>query len=295
MKTSNLVLLPLLIAALYLSTADSFGVETEAVEKDGIKALKMGTGHDSISPGQTLEIGLSIEHLPEFHTYWKAPGIVGLPTAIEWTLPKGFVASELEWPVPEVTKMADYTCYGYERDVCLITKIQAPEKLEGDSVTLKAKVSFMCCAKTCHPGYQDFSLTIPINRTDAPKPVTDWQNLFTEARKIQPVAAPEHWAVKAIASDKQVIIHLETDKGKFTATDKAQCFCEANLVHSDRPQHYSQNEDRSKSTFTLVRSEFVKDPKLFTALLFNPEGWPGIESKWIRVNTPLTAAKAKGN
>ena len=41
----------------------------------------------AVQPGQAITVGLFIQHVPEYHTYWKAPGIVGVPTTINWKLP----------------------------------------------------------------------------------------------------------------------------------------------------------------------------------------------------------------
>lgn len=287
--------LGLTLVALFCATHSSYCIESEPVAKEGVKALQLGAGHDSIQPGQPIEIGLLIEHLPEYHTYWKAPGIVGLPTSIKWTLPEGFSASDLEWPVPEVTKMAQYTCYGYERDVCLITKIQTPKQITSDSITIKARVAYMCCAKSCHPGYQDFELTIPVSNK-APTPVTKWQNLFAENRKELPQTAPENWSVTARTTKQEITMTLQTPDDKFSETNGIHFFCGSNTVHSDRPQKISFSKDKKEVTFSLVHSEFApKDIAQFTGLIFSPKGWPGSDSKWIQINTPLTIDKDQTN
>ena len=101
--------------------------ESEPVQKPGIKTLQLVSDVNSVVPGKPVSIGLFIQHLPEYHTYWKAPGIVGVPTSITWKLPEGFTPSPIEWPAPQLTKMADYTAYGYERDVCLLSEIMVPD------------------------------------------------------------------------------------------------------------------------------------------------------------------------
>ena len=35
-----------------------------------------------------------------WHTYWKNPGDAGSPTKIEWQLPTGISAGEIQWPLP---------------------------------------------------------------------------------------------------------------------------------------------------------------------------------------------------
>lgn len=52
-------------------------------------------------PGQTVWVGLQIRHKPEWHTYWKNSGDSGLPTQLQWTLPAGVTAGEIQWPLPQ--------------------------------------------------------------------------------------------------------------------------------------------------------------------------------------------------
>ena len=55
----------------------------------------------SLSAGKPAWLGLLIEHQPHWHTYWKNGGDSGGPTKIEWTLPAGVTAGEIQWPPPE--------------------------------------------------------------------------------------------------------------------------------------------------------------------------------------------------
>ena len=45
---------------------------------------------DKIAPGQTLQVGLHLEQDKNWHTYWKSPGDIGLPTSIQWSTPPGW-------------------------------------------------------------------------------------------------------------------------------------------------------------------------------------------------------------
>src|SRR5262245_53837871 len=55
----------------------------------------------SIVPGKPFYVGLHLQHQPGDHTYWRFPGIVGVPTGIKWELPEGFKAGPIEWPEPQ--------------------------------------------------------------------------------------------------------------------------------------------------------------------------------------------------
>jgi thiol:disulfide interchange protein DsbD len=51
---------------------------------------------DAIVPGHPITIGLRLQALPGWHTYWQYAGDAGLPTSIEWTLSPGFTAGPIQ-------------------------------------------------------------------------------------------------------------------------------------------------------------------------------------------------------
>ena len=55
----------------------------------------------SIQPGTPFYVGLRLKHREHYHSYWKFPGIVGVPTDMVCSLPRGWKAGPLEWPEPE--------------------------------------------------------------------------------------------------------------------------------------------------------------------------------------------------
>ena len=115
----------------------------------------------TIAPGQTFTVALTLRHEAGFHTYWKNPGTVGMPTQIVWKLPPGFKAGDLVWQSPERSKMFKYDVYGYERNATLLTEIKAPRVLPPGPVSLQAKTSWMACNdSSCNPGYHTFDLKL---------------------------------------------------------------------------------------------------------------------------------------
>ena len=61
----------------------------------------------SIRAGRPFFLGLHLIHPPGSHTYWKNPGIVGLATTVEWDLPPGFSAGEIQWPAPQAVSASN--------------------------------------------------------------------------------------------------------------------------------------------------------------------------------------------
>ena len=53
----------------------------------------------SARPGDTITAGVRLQMDKGWHTYWKNSGASGKPTEIDWQLPPGVTAGEIEWPI----------------------------------------------------------------------------------------------------------------------------------------------------------------------------------------------------
>ena len=143
----------------------------------------------NVVPGKPFFLGLHLVHPPGSHTYWKNPGIVGLATSIKWDLPPGFRAGEIQWPAPQVVKMATYDAQGYEGETLLIIPITPPEVLTSTHLDLTAKVSWMCCGKTCHPAVDvPLSINLPVSAVEEIDPAN--HALFGKFRELIPRPDP---------------------------------------------------------------------------------------------------------
>ena len=121
----------------------SFGIWHSALAQQGLK-IQLVSEQSAIVPGQPFTVGLWLEHDRGSHTYWRFPGIVGVPTQMKWQLPRGWKAGELIYPEPERTLMFQIKAQGFDRDVMLRTQITPPANLKvGESVTLKGLASWM--------------------------------------------------------------------------------------------------------------------------------------------------------
>ncbi|MDP4849843.1 MAG: protein-disulfide reductase DsbD family protein, partial [Verrucomicrobiales bacterium] len=137
----------------------ALSIEGEAKQKPGLQKIQLVTDISAITPGEEFTVALIIDPLPDHHTYWRGPGIVGVATTFNWTLPDGFSAGEVAWPPPQKVLMAGITAYGYRDRQMLLTTITPPDIIEGSEVTLSARFAWMACATSCYPGVDVFSLT----------------------------------------------------------------------------------------------------------------------------------------
>src|SRR4029077_19533605 len=87
----------------------------------------------SVAPGTTLWVDLHLDIAPGWHTYWRNPGDSGLPTEIAWTLPAGFTAGDIVWPVPEHFVVSGLGNYGYRDAVDLLVPIAVSRDVEPSS------------------------------------------------------------------------------------------------------------------------------------------------------------------
>jgi thiol:disulfide interchange protein/DsbC/DsbD-like thiol-disulfide interchange protein len=143
----------------------------------------------TIRPGTPLVVGLSLKPQPDWHTYWKNPGDSGLATTIEWKLPEGMTAGPLEWPHPVRLGKSPFVTFGYERDVLLLTNIDAPASLvAGSTAELVATARWLACRDdACVPGRAELRLALPVAAIQ-PKPNEQWAAAFDTARSKVPRA-----------------------------------------------------------------------------------------------------------
>src|SRR3954468_16806829 len=155
---------------------------------DPVKA-KLVSELRAVAPGTTLWVDLHLDIEPGWHTYWRNPGDSGLPTEIAWTLPPGFAAAAIVWPVPERFVASGIGNYGYSRAVDLLVPIEVPQQLDpGADARIEANASWLVCAEICIPGGAKLSLALPVGAAPA-SPDPDATALFAAARKRVPTPA----------------------------------------------------------------------------------------------------------
>lgn len=251
----------------------------------------------TIAPGETFRVGFLLDHPEGYHSYWKHPGVVGYPTKIEWELPEGFVAGEILWPAPEAVKMAEYRAQGYHGRVILVAPITVPERLDGGSVTLRAKLSWMCCGTSCHPAIDiPFSFELKTGKT----PVTDKQvgRWLDEAEA--KVAKPDPtWAATAAVDAEKVILTVKpTEYAVRPGEDLGEVvfFTSDGLVDTNEPQRLSLGPDGSL-VLTMKRFEFGPEtPERVHGILYSPEGWDEKgERKYIEIAAPIAPEEIAGD
>ncbi len=161
----------------------------------------------SVQPGKSVTVAVRLQHESGWHTYWHNPGI-GSATSVDWELPAGWSAGEIQWPVPIAIhgEAGDITGHGYEGVAYLPVTITVPKTAKaGDKVTLKGKADWlMCSLETCVPGGADVQLTLPV-AAEAPKPNAEVRAALDSTP--MPRMAKD-WKVKASTDGKVITLKI---------------------------------------------------------------------------------------
>ena len=106
----------------------------DPVETDYVTA-ELISENETIRGGESFWVALRLEMKEHWHTYWKNPGDSGLATTIEWDLPDGFSAGPIVWPTPQKIELPPFMTYGYEGEIFLLARMNAPGVLnEGEEI-----------------------------------------------------------------------------------------------------------------------------------------------------------------
>jgi len=153
-----------------------------------------------VSAGQALRLGLKIEHQPHWHTYWKNPGDSGLPTTLNWTLPTGVVAGDVEWPTPRKLPLGPLMNYGYEGTLLLPVAVTVPPDFKADTLSVKLRAEWLVCKDVCIPEEGEFALDLPAQAATAGHAA-----LFAAARAALPQPVPGARATAAVEGGALVV------------------------------------------------------------------------------------------
>lgn len=118
--------------------------------------------HDTVAPGETVRLGLHLTQKPGWHTYWRSPGDIGLPTDITWQTPPGATTTPYIYPVPHRYDVEGIISYGYDDQVLLFTELTLPESLPEGEVVLGATAKWLVCEVMCIPGEAELSLPVTV-------------------------------------------------------------------------------------------------------------------------------------
>lgn len=262
----------LLAAALLLSQAVCAAplVKTEHVEARLVADAK------SAQPGKPVLVGLDLRMADQWHTYWRNPGDSGLPTRIQWVLPEGWKAGEIQWPYPQLLPVGPLMNYGYEDEVVLLAELTPPAGATPGTADIKAKAKWLVCKDICVPEEGELELPMPVSSAP-PAPEPRWQANIERARNMLPVDAGG-WKFEAAITAKALLVRLTAPEGAAPPA-RATFFPEReNLVEPAAPQKIAR-EGRT----LRIEMELVQPPPAgvtsVKGVAVSQEGWPGTSGR----------------
>jgi thiol:disulfide interchange protein DsbD len=162
---------------------------------------------DTVRPGDTVLAGVDLKMDPGWHTYWENPGEAGMATKVQWQLPPGVTAGEIQWPLPEKLPPAEVTTYGYNDEVMLVIPLKFAPDCKPGSLELKAGVSWLECKTECIPGNTDVAATINVAAgTKASADAALVQSWLSKAPTTDGLPLHAWWETPATNDERPLII-----------------------------------------------------------------------------------------
>lgn len=239
---------------------------------------------NTIQPGASVTVGFHFRMQRGWHIYWQNPGDSGQTPSITWTLPEGFTAGDILWPVPQLIPLNSLADYGYTNEVLLMVPIQVPANLKpGRFERLSARVRWLVCNEICIPGETSVNLRFLVRKHKSSSKSRN-EYLFQIARRNQPQDLPEDWKVDGSIGKKD--FHIRFAIGAPVAKTTTALFI---------PLHQNQIENAAVQVFhasgtsfqlTLKRSDqLAEDVKTLDGVLVVKEKK---STKGFNVTIPLS-------
>lgn len=187
----RILMLPLLLLAALLSGASNVSAQFFAGPPKAVPSLVSDT--KAVAASQPFKVGIRFTLAEHWHLYWRFPGDSGAAPEVEWSLPPGFEAGPIQWPLPRLLKSeGDLFTNVYENEVLFPVEIRPPAQIPAAPFVITAKLKWYVCSETCLPGDGEASLSL-----SSGEPSPDNAELFAlwESRLPQRTPAPFqlHW------------------------------------------------------------------------------------------------------
>ena len=166
---------------------------------------------NAITPGRTFWVGLHFKLEPQWHIYWVNPGDSGEAPVVQWNLPPGFRAGQIQWPAPHRIETFTLVDYGYLEDVLLPVLIHPAANLTpGSKVELAATVKWLVCKNECIPAQGQLSLSLPVEKGSPRLTNPADRALFARAQAHLPKPIPPGWKVSAVSEQNDFVLSIDS-------------------------------------------------------------------------------------
>ncbi|MCB5423899.1 thioredoxin family protein [Altererythrobacter sp. CC-YST694] len=127
------------------------------------------------TPGGRVQLAFVMKPEPGWHGYWSNPGDAGYGMELEWSLPPGWQAGELEYPVPQTLLISGMMNHVFEGPYAILTTLSVPSSATvGATVPVTVHANWLACTdKICVPEQALMATTIKVGAGGAIEPRFD--------------------------------------------------------------------------------------------------------------------------
>jgi len=187
---SALCVIALLVAGVGIATAQAPDTKVSLV-----------SANNPVKAGSSALVGIHFQIPVGWHMYWVNPGDAGEPPRVQWALPSGWTAGDMQWPTPKRLVNSAGVDYGYEGEVTLLT----PMKVGPSGGDLTANLRWLVCKDVCVPQKGSATTTIRVG-TNGVDPVA--KPIVDAAEAKLPKTPPIQWKMNALQNPSHVMLNF---------------------------------------------------------------------------------------
>jgi thiol:disulfide interchange protein DsbD len=215
-------------------------------------SVQLISENSAVAPGEGFTLGLLFKLDPHWHTYWVNPGDSGEPARLRWQLPEGFSAGEIQWPTPKRLPTGSLMDFGYEQQVLLPVRVQAPASISAKQLAIHAAVSWLVCSDICIPAKAELDIVLATGQSKTnPQTVP----LFEQTRAALPEPLPTSWKLNVEDGKDEIKLRINSG-GKLRSVTFFPL--DADVIENARPQHLEKSA--TGLTLTLQKSDQLTGP-----------------------------------
>ncbi len=204
--------------------ASAFALNGDWVRDEAVSARLIASG--PIAPtDESAQLGLELQLAEGWHTYWRSPGIAGLPPQLDWsrsqTETNNLKEAVLAYPAPHRYMAFGLETVGYSGHV--VFPIEAKLLKAGQGLNAEVSLDILLCSSICVPKHFDLALSVPAGGANVDAETA----LLQQAQALLPTN-PEQSGIllKSVSSDGQSLTYTVSLRDRlgtpdiFTENDK---------------------------------------------------------------------------
>ena len=172
--------------------------------------VELVTEPTSIAANRDFLAGLHFVLDKGWHIYWLNAGDAGEPPRVDWQLPAGITAGDIQFPAPQRLPLGPLMDFGYEKEVLLPVPMRTDSSVKpGSNAILRGHLHFLVCSNVCIPGKAEIEDSVAVTaEPGVPNPATE--PLFLSAERHLPRTLPAGAFVNVTQTKTDFVVTLHT-------------------------------------------------------------------------------------